>query len=137
MEMEKSMMENGIFQSMGYCVLREVEDRISGIDVDATSERISNLINASGLDDKTISEQIRVTPQAVNRWRNKASLATVDNLYALSGILGIAMDNFFVAREKKLEPSIVIEAKPFKSMTNNVIQAYCNEFIKLFQQKKE
>ena len=100
-----------------------VEDRISGIDVDATSERISNLINASGLDDKTISEQIRVTPQAVNRWRNKASLATVDNLYVLSGILGIAMDNFFVAREKKLEPSIVIEAKPFRSMTNNELNA--------------
>ncbi len=71
-----------------------------GFDLDATSERISELIIQSGLDDKYIAEMIKVTPQAVNRWRHKAAFVTVDNLYALSKVLGISIDKFFVSRTK-------------------------------------
>lgn len=42
-------------------------------------------------------------PQAIYKWQSGKSLPTVDNLYALSALLGVRMDEILVAAKPELK----------------------------------
>ncbi len=63
----------------------------------ASSEKLSELIKASLLKDREIADQMNLSVQAVNKWRHGKSFPDYGNLYFLSRILGVSVDDFFVA----------------------------------------
>lgn len=71
------------------------------IDVKATGERIKELRKKSGLTIREVSEYMGfTTDQAVCKWQRGDSLPTVDNLYALSRLYGISMEDILVGNDE-------------------------------------
>ena len=66
------------------------------------------MIKAKGLKDKAIADKMGITPQAVNKWRHKGTFLVVENLYVLSGMLGVSVDDLLVPVTKK-KCRVVIE----------------------------
>ena len=67
------------------------------IDVKATGARIKELRKKRGLTIREVSEYMGfTTDQAVCKWQRGDSLPSVDNLYALSILLGISMEDILV-----------------------------------------
>ena len=81
---------------LDYTVSWEEPDRVKGLDLEATKKRVCDLIRAKGLKDKTIADTLGITPQAVNKWRHKGTFFVIDNLYILSGLLGVSVDELLV-----------------------------------------
>ena len=71
------------------------------IDAKATGERIKQLRKERRLKVTDISDYMSFTePQAVYKWQRGESLPTIDNLYALSKLFNIPMDNIVRGREE-------------------------------------
>jgi transcriptional regulator with XRE-family HTH domain len=51
-----------------------------------------------------------VTPQAVNKWRHKGTFLVIDNLYILSGMLGVSIDELIIPKTWK-EQTFLIETR--------------------------
>ena len=85
-----------MLETLDYTVSWEEPDRVKGLDLEATKNRVCNLIKAKGLKDKTIADKLGITPQAVNKWRHKGSFFVIENLYVLSGLLGVSVDKLLV-----------------------------------------
>lgn len=66
------------------------------INMDATSKRISQLIDESGLTDKELSRMMGLSVQSINKWRHGHNLPDIENLFILSRIFGVKVDDFFV-----------------------------------------
>lgn len=85
-----------IFDQPDYIVTVEEADRAKGLNLEATKKKVCELINAKGLKDKAIAEKLGITPQAVNKWRHKGTFFVLENLYVLSGLLGVSVDELLV-----------------------------------------
>lgn len=69
------------------------------IDLAATGENITRLRKARGLTVRDVQAYFGFEePQAVYKWQRGKSLPTVDNLYALSHLLGVPMNDILVPR---------------------------------------
>ena len=84
------------------------------INMVATGERIKALRKARGLKVAQLSEYMGFTePQAVYKWQRGESLPTVDNLFALSRILGAPMEDILVGDDemssRRLRGNCVLE----------------------------
>ena len=67
------------------------------IDLKATGKNISRLRRSSGLSVREIQGALGLTaPQAIYKWQRGQTLPSVDNLYALSAILQVPMDEILV-----------------------------------------
>ncbi len=67
------------------------------IDLEATGRNIARLRTARGLTVRDIQVFFGFSePQAVYKWQSGKCLPTVDNLYALSCLLGVSMDEILV-----------------------------------------
>jgi len=95
---------------MDYVAIWEEPDREKGLDLEATKKRICELIKAKGLKDKIIADRLGITPQAVNKWRHKGTFFVLENLYVLSGILGVSVDDLLVPIAVK-KWNVLIEAR--------------------------
>lgn len=69
-------------------------------DMSATTKRIGELISESGMSDRKIAELMGLKSQTINKWRHGNGLPDMENLFMLSRILGIQMDDFFVIQTK-------------------------------------
>ena len=69
---------------------------ITGLDMKATGDQISKLINESGLNDKQLGEIMNLSVQSINKWRHGHNLPDIENLFILSRILGKRVDDFLV-----------------------------------------
>jgi DNA-binding Xre family transcriptional regulator len=96
MEIIKRIRSRHTSVQLNYIVTWEEPDRAKGLDLDATKKRVCELIKAKGLKDKTIAEKLGITPQAVNKWRHKGTFFVLENLYVLSGLLGVSVDDLLV-----------------------------------------
>ena len=83
---------------------------IAGIDMDATSKKISQLINKSGLSDKELGEIMGLSVQSINKWRHGHNLPDIENLFFLSRIFGIKVDDFLVPLV--IKPQFKMEFQP-------------------------
>lgn len=72
---------------------------IPGIDVEASCKRIAQLIDESGFSNKNIAEMMGLSVQAINKWRNGHNLPDIENLFILSRILGVKVDDFLEQRK--------------------------------------
>lgn len=72
-----------------------------GIDPVATGARIKELRLKMQLSVRDISSYMGFEePQAVYKWQRGEALPTIDNLYALSRLLGTSMDDIVRGREE-------------------------------------
>ena len=69
---------------------------ITGLDMKATGDQISKLINESGLNDKQLGEIMNLSVQSINKWRHGHNLPDIENMFILSRILGKRVDDFLV-----------------------------------------
>ena len=82
------------------------------IDVKATGQRIRELRRAKGITARELSEFMGFTePQAVYKWQRGDSLPTVDNLFALSRILGTTMEDILIGNDE-MSSRFLRESKP-------------------------
>ena len=93
-----------------YTVSCKWPDRASGMDMEATKKNICEMIKTKGLKDRAIAEKMGVTPQAVNKWRHKGTFLVIDNLYILSGMLGVSIDELIIPKTWK-EQTFLIETR--------------------------
>ena len=80
------------------------EERRSAAIAEATKLR------EQGLSYQAIAEKMGVTPQAVNKWRHKGTFLVIDNLYILSGMLGVSIDELIVPKAWK-EQTFLVEVR--------------------------
>ena len=82
---------------------------ISGIDLDATGKKISKLIDESGLSDKELGGIMGLSVQSINKWRHGHNLPDIENLFLLSRILGIKVDDFLVPLVVRSQPEVKVQ----------------------------
>ena len=74
------------------------------LDMVATGKRIRELRIAKHLRVEDISAYMGFeTPQAVYKWQRGQSMPTVDNLYALSALFGVPVDEILRGETKRTE----------------------------------
>lgn len=103
-------------------------DECLTLDVDATRKRIGNLIVNSGLTDRRIGEIMNLSIQSVNKWRNCKNIPDVENLYTLSRILGVAVDDMFVSKaDVKIPWEALPESKQehIRALEKRITAYYC------------
>lgn len=73
------------------------------IDPAATGQNIARLRLERGLTVRDVQTFFGFEePQAIYKWQRGKSLPTVDNLYALSALLGVRMDEILIPAQPKL-----------------------------------
>ena len=73
-----------------------------GIDMEATGKRICELIDSSPFNDKDIAGFMGISVQAINKWRHNRNLPDIENLYILSKILRVKIDDIIIPRKYNL-----------------------------------
>ena len=81
---------------------------ITGLDMKATGDQISKLINESGLNDKQLGEIMHLSVQSINKWRHGHNLPDIENMFILSRILEKRVDDFLVPMETE-QPIFEVE----------------------------
>lgn len=75
------------------------------IDTKKTGKRISDLRKEKGIKIRELCEYMGFTePQAIYKWQRGDSLPTVDNLFALSRILGTAIEDILIGDDEMSSP---------------------------------
>ena len=75
------------------------------LDMKATGERIRDLRIAHSISVEDISRYMGFeSPQAVYKWQSGKSLPTVDNLFALSRLFGVSIEDILVEIKCEDEP---------------------------------
>lgn len=73
--------------------------KVLGLDMEATAVNIGFAIDNSGYSDKEIAEMMGLTVQSINKWRHGYCIPDMENLFILSRILEMPVDDFLVPRE--------------------------------------
>ena len=73
------------------------------IDMVATGRNIMRLREVAGLNVRDLQDIFGfATPQAIYKWQSGKSLPTVDNLYALSILLNVTMEDILIVRNRSV-----------------------------------
>ena len=76
---------------------------IPTIDMIQTGQNIVRLRKLAGVSVRNLQDIFGfATPQAIYKWQRGKSLPSVDNLYALSALLDVSMDDIIVSRTIQL-----------------------------------
>lgn len=76
---------------------------IPTIDKKATGLRLKELVKQHNLEAKDIQQYLSLgCVQTVYRWFEGVNMPTIDNLYALSGLFGISIDDMIVGNRPPL-----------------------------------
>ena len=93
------------------------------IDLAATGENITKLRKDKGLSVRDIQAWFGFEgPQAIYKWQHGLCLPTVDNLIALSALLGVPMDQILVLRGEQSD----------RKMNGQQAESCCSDFFALF-----
>ena len=93
------------------------------IDLEATGRNITRLRKDKGLSVKDLQEWFGFeVPQAIYKWQHGQCLPTVDNLFALSFLLGVPMNEILVARGEQSNMDV----------TGQQAESCCPDFFALF-----
>lgn len=69
------------------------------LDMVMTGALIKNMISKSGYSIKDIQNKLKLScPQPVYRWMKGLAMPSIDNLYTLSSILGMHMEDLLIPR---------------------------------------
>lgn len=93
------------------------------IDPSATGRNIMRLRLEQGLTVRDVQVFFGFEePQAIYKWQSGKSLPTVDNLYALSALLDVRMDEILVAAKPELK---IAEIEPQAEACGSIIFIVC------------
>ena len=87
----------------------------NGLDVTATCKHIGCLIDKSELNDKELAEKMNISVQAINKWRHGHSIPDIENLYILSRILEVSVDDFLVPKDLRIGKAVKSKPKMLKN----------------------
>ena len=79
-------------------------------------ERIKEFRHMEGLSQEGLAEKLNVSRQAITKWESDNGVPDVDNLIALSRLMGITLDELVLGEQKDVE---VIKEVAIKQRTNN------------------
>ena len=88
------------------------ENMFPTIDLRETGINLQRIMDKRGITSKTIKEFLNLgSIQTIYNWCNGLNMPTVDNLYALSQLLQVSIDEIICGNRKAIipEPIIIIE----------------------------
>ena len=95
------------------------------IDVYKTGQNIKRIMNRQGLTVRDIQKYLGLSaPQSIYHWFDGRSLPTMDNLYALSELLGMPMDTLLCGNRKK-------NYEFYERSTHKLVFAYYEKYLEL------
>ena len=111
---------------------------IFGIDMDATVKKISKMIAESGLSDKELGGIMGLSVQSINKWRHGHNLPDIENLFFLSRIFGIKVDDFLVPLviKPQFEAEFQPEAEDFSASVIHRLWDYYIRLVSHVQSRK-
>ena len=93
-------------------------------------ERIKRYRQMQGLSQEELAEKINVSRQAITKWENDNGIPDIDNLIALSKIMGITLDELVMG--EKEEDALLFKKEVANQRTKNyrryLISAICFSF---------
>lgn len=107
-----------------------------GIDMVRTGERIKLLCEKKGLTVKDLQRDLRMGSfQSIYAWFSGRCLPNLDNMYRLSRILGVSMDDIIVGQGKRLGSEVEVL---YLDMDFNVcrMEQYCKKVSRRWNDKK-
>ncbi len=69
------------------------------LDIPATGRRIKELMDAKGITIRETCEKLNVSFQAVYKWQKGESLPTINNLFLLSRLLDVNLEDMLVPKQ--------------------------------------
>ncbi len=79
------------------------KDNLISLDMRMTGKVIKNMITKRGFSIREIQEKLNLScPQPVYRWMNGQTMPSLDNLYMLSNILGMHMEDLLMPRNDEM-----------------------------------
>ena len=100
-----------------------------GLDMEATGKRIGRYLDKCNLGDKDVAEIMNLSVQAINKWRHGHSIPDIDNLYLLSRILNVKVDDLLVSRVENSR-SLIYDIESFSGKADRPrnLEAYYSMF---------
>lgn len=95
--------------SMKYCCV------YNKIDLEKTGHKIMELLQKSNISVKTLANTLGVSNQSVYKWINGKSLPTLENMYQISKILNVPIDEILIASDymQYVTPEIYVRENAF------------------------
>ncbi len=88
--------------------MSEPQQKYTSMDMVMTGHLIKRLVSEAGFSVTDVQEKLGLScPQPIYRWYKGRNLPSVDNLYILSGMLGLHMEDLLIQRDENvwlLEP---------------------------------
>ena len=107
------------FQDNGRVLMRRAYPTI---DMKATGRNIKRIMRAKGISVKEVQKYLGLSaPQGIYHWLDGRSLPTVDNLYALSDLFRMPMDEI-ICGNRKYKPCVTLEDR---------LLTYCDKYLEL------
>ena len=73
------------------------------LDMEATGKKLRELVESAGYSVRNLRDELEtVSLQAIYKWYNGLSLPSVDHLYAISQITGVAIDDILVSKNNEM-----------------------------------
>lgn len=73
------------------------------IDMKRTGIKLKNMLSKAGYDVKFLQGYLHLScPQSIYRWFKGKTLPSIDNLYALSSLLGVHMEDLIVLQNQSI-----------------------------------
>ena len=73
--------------------------KYSGIDIKATGRKMKSIMETNGYSAKGLANSLGVSNQAVYKWLNGQALPSLENLYQISKLFNVKMDDMIVDNE--------------------------------------
>lgn len=90
-------------------------DACVSLDMLMTGRRLKGMIVKKGFSVKDIQRKLNLScPQPVYRWLNGQTLPSLDNLYMLSNVLGMPMEDLLMPRNDRMWLVYIPEDKDWK-----------------------
>ena len=88
----------------------EKEFEYPQIDVEQTGQRLRWLSKSKGISVRKIQEALSLSSnQAIYDWFNGKTLPTLNNFYALSTLMGVAMEQMLVAKGEMVYERVLLQ----------------------------
>lgn len=104
------------------------ENTLIGIDTVKTGEQIKKLCQERGCTVRQIHEQLGVAKQSAYAWFEGRTLPSLDNIYQLSKLLGVSIDQMLVGKGREAVFFIKLE-KTEEKRTGIIVLKYITKAV--------
>ena len=115
-------------------IIKRIPEKSGEINIKRTGSKIKRLCDERRISVKTIQKELYIGSfQSVYAWFSGKTLPSLDNMYRLSRLLGVSVDEMIVDQAEEIwEISFLPDAENADKLRKNCkFSAYYNEFVKL------